>query len=38
MSDPVPFGVRQQLLMPLASDLAMDVWMDQLPSSPRGSL
>jgi hypothetical protein len=29
----VPFGVRQQLLVPLASDLAVDIWMDRFSSS-----
>jgi len=34
--DPVTFGFRQQLLVPLASDLEMDIWMDQHFSSSRG--
>jgi hypothetical protein len=33
---PVTFGFRQQLLVPLASDLKMDIWMDQHFSSSRG--
>jgi hypothetical protein len=32
------FGVPQQLFVPLASDLAMDGWMDQLRSRCVSSL
>jgi hypothetical protein len=35
VSDPVPFRIRQQLVMPLPVDLAVDVWMDHVPSSRR---
>jgi len=36
--DPVTLSLRQQLLVPLASDLEMDIWMDpHFSSSPWSS-
>jgi hypothetical protein len=36
LRDPVTFGVRQQLFVPLASDLATDIRMDHFSSPSRG--